>query len=112
MKTLIRSAIVSVLLLFTFQAHAQYNDNMRGVLSDVMVYTDGGYIYFRLKNQPVSHPYCNPDYFVISEKVPYKRREMLLSRLLTAYRMEENVNIGYDSEGDCVHGYMRVHRVG
>lgn len=85
---------------------------MTGVLEGVYVYTAGDYIYFRLTNQPASHPGCDPTYFVISENVPESRRQMLLSRLLSAYAMKENVNIGYDSKGDCAHGYIRVHRAG
>lgn len=93
-------------------AMAQYNSNMQGELEGVYVYTDGDYIYFRLKNQPDSHPACNPFFFVISETVPYERRTMLLSRLLAAYSTKEIVNIGFDGQGACVHGYIQAHRVG
>ncbi len=98
--------------ILSYSAFAQHNANMRGVLEGVYVYTDGDYIYFRLKNQPTSHPSCNPKYFVIDSSVPHERQQMLLTRLMTAYTTKENVNIGYDAEGDCAHTYIRVHRVG
>lgn len=94
------------------QSFAVYNANLKGVLVEVNVYTDGDYIYLKLANQPSSHPTCNPNYFVISDSVPLERRQMLLSRALSAFASKENVNIGYDSLGDCVNGYMRVHRIG
>lgn len=112
MKTFVIFLMALTLCAFTGQASAKYNSNMEGVLEGVYVYTDGDYIYFRLENQPTSHPTCKTNYFVISETVSRERRQMLLSRLLSAYAMKENVNIGYDSQGDCVHGYIRVHRVG
>lgn len=85
---------------------------MQGTLTGVYVYTDGDYIYFRLNNQPTSHPKCKSNYFVIPSTVPQNRREMLLSRLLTAYSMKEKVNIGYDNSVECANGYIKVHRVG
>ena len=85
---------------------------MRGLLTGVFVYTDGDYIYFTLSNQPKNHPKCKSNYFVIPSSVPQNRREMLLSRLLTAYAMKENVNIGYDNSVECADGYIKVHRVG
>lgn len=97
---------------FALNTQADYNANMSGELAHVAVYTDGDYIYLTLKNQPKSHLGCDPSYFVIPESVPADRRKMLLSRLLSAYAMKETVNIGYDNKGDCVHGYIRVHRVG
>lgn len=93
-------------------AHAVYNANMSGVLEFVAAYADGDYIYLRLVNQPATHSGCNPTYFVITEEVPLERRKMLFARLMMAYAMGASVNIGYDSTGDCAHGYIRVHRVG
>ena len=93
-------------------AKAEYNSNMNGELAHVMVYSDGDYIYFRLKNQPIEHPRCKTDYFVISEDVPESRRNRMYSRLLAAYAAKESVNIGFDGKTECVHGYLKVHRVG
>lgn len=108
----ITTFIITLFTILSFNAGAAYNANMIGVLKSVMVYTEGSYIYLILDNQPKSHPTCKPNYFVISDSVPQERRQMLLSRLLSAYAMKEKVNIGYDSQGDCVNGYIRVHRVG
>ncbi len=109
---LFRVLIVSLTFLIPVSASAAYNSNIRGVLQGVYVYSDGDYIYFRFEQQPTSHPGCNPYYFVIHGSVPENRRNTMLSRLLTAYAMKENVNIGYDAQGDCSNGYIRVHRVG
>jgi hypothetical protein len=93
-------------------AHAVYDANMSGYLEGFYVYSDGDYIYFRLKNQPTSHNGCNPSYFVIPSAVPLERRKAMLARLSLAYAMQESVNIGYAANGDCGHGYINVYRVG
>jgi hypothetical protein len=106
--------IIFAIVLFTASAfsEAAYNANMAGELEGFYVYADGDHIYFRLKNQPSSHPTCGPLYFVIPETVSSDRRKAMLSRLSLAYATKEIVNIGYDSTGDCAQGYIRVHRVG
>lgn len=109
----IREFIVCLLILFiNTKAFAGYNSNIRGELEGVYVYTDHDAIYFRFKNQPTSHPSCKSTYFVISGSVPQERRDQLLSRLMLALASKELVNIGYDSQGNCASGYIRVHRVG
>jgi hypothetical protein len=105
------AAFLNVLFLPSV-AVAEYNANMDGELAHIMVYADGDYIYFRLKNQPTSHPRCKPDYFVVSEDVPEARLNRIYSRLLAAYAAKEVVNIGFDAKTECVHGYIKVHRVG
>lgn len=112
MKKLYITTIIILLSLYTSKSCAKYNDNMKGIPTKVAVYTDGDYIYFTLNNQPTSHPKCRSNYFVIPSSVPQNRREMLLSRLLTAYAMKEKVNIGYDNSVECADGYIKVHRVG
>jgi hypothetical protein len=107
-----RKYILAFLLFVSSYAWSDYDANMKGVVRHVAVYTDGDYIYLTLENQPSSHPSCNPVFFVIPDSIPYERRQMLLSRLLMAYASKENVNIGYDSQGGCTHGYITVHRVG
>ena len=89
-----------------------YNSELVGVIKFVSVYTDGDYIYFALENQPTSHPTCNPFYFVIQGSVPAERRSQIMARLMTAYAMKEEIRIGYDAQGDCADGFLRVHRVG
>lgn len=109
MKELILGIILS---LSSSIVAADYNANMSGKVAAVMTYADGDYIYILLENQPSSHQSCDPAFFVIAETVPYERRQVLLSRLLTAYASKETVNIGFDNAGDCAHGYIRVHRIG
>jgi hypothetical protein len=36
----------------------------------------------------------------------------MYARLLTSYAMQQPINIGYDSQGDCVDGYIHVWRIG
>ena len=112
MKFFMSLIVGTLALAFSLASNAAYNSNVRGVLKSVGVYTDGDYIYIRLENQPTSHPVCQSTYFVISEEISTERRQMLLSRLLMAYATKENVNIGYDSQGNCAHGYIRLHEVG
>lgn len=110
MKRIILIAALSAGL--TFQnASAVYNNNISGQLDSVLSYAEHDVILLRLKNQP-THPLCNSQYFAIPDTVPADRRKLMFARLSLAYAMKESVNIGYDSTGDCAHGYMRVHRVG
>ena len=109
---LIYTIIAMFILTCATPSHAVYNDNIIGVLKLVSVYADSDNIYLALENQPTTHPTCNPGYFVISKTVPQERRNMLLTRLLSAYHSKENVKIGFDNAADCANGYMRVHRVG
>jgi hypothetical protein len=91
---------------------ATYNANMSGVVTDVLTYTDADYVFFRLDNQPASHPACNPNFFVLSASLPAERRKQILVRLLVAKTSGESINVGYDNTGDCTDGYIHVHRVG
>jgi hypothetical protein len=105
-------SILAAAIFASSSALAVYNANMNGVVTEVLTYTDADYIYFRLSNQPTTHPSCLPGYFVISSAVPADRRKQLLARLLLAKASGETINIGYDNSGDCTDGYIRVHRVG
>lgn len=109
MKKIIAFVFMSVVSTHNFAA---YNANMTGELTDVLIYTDGDHIFIKLKNQPATHPSCNSALFAIPDTVPTDRRQALLSRALTAYASKENINIGYDAQGNCAHGYIRVHRIG
>jgi hypothetical protein len=78
----------------------------------VFVYSDTDELYFQLSNQPPSHPACNPVLFSIDPSTPAERRKLLLSRLLLAKASQETITIGFDDQGNCSNGYIRVHRVG
>lgn len=93
-------------------AKAGYDANIAGVVTKILTYTVDGRIYFQLDNQPTSHPTCNRDLFSIDASVPDSIRSQLVARLLVAYTSGKPVNIGYDSQGDCSHTRIRVHRVG
>ena len=111
-RKIIAAAIGVAALLVSTNASAVYNANMYGVVTAVLVYSDGDYIYFQLSTQPSSHPACLPSYFVIHSSVPADRRKAMLMRLMVAKETGETVNIGYDGTGDCADGYIRAHRVG
>lgn len=94
-------------------ANAAYDINANGQVGAIITYPNLAYVYVQLKNQPTSHPACNPAYFVIEETIPSDRRKFMLARLALAYALQENVNIGYDSQGNCSSGgYIPVLRLG
>ncbi len=111
-KQRVIAAAIAAGLLTSTTASSEYNANMTGVVQDVLTYTDGDWVLFRLVNQPASHPTCNPAYFVLNELIPAARLDRLVARLLAAKATGESVNIGYDAAGDCANGYIRAHRVG
>jgi|SRR5581483_8052971 len=39
-------------------------------------------------------------------------KNQMFARLMTSYAMQQSINIGYDSQGDCVDGYIHVWRIG
>lgn len=111
-KLSLKVSVAAAALLASGNALSNYNANMGGVVVDVLTYADTDSIYFRLANQPASHPACNAAYFALSASVPEARRNRLYARLLTAKTTGEPINIGYDDVGDCADGYIRAHRVG
>lgn len=84
---------------------------MSGVVTTVLAYTDKDQIYFTLNNQPTI-PACNSSLFSIDAATPADRRKALYARLLLSLASKEPVTIGFDDQGDCSHGYIRVHAVG
>jgi hypothetical protein len=95
-----------------FAAHATYNANTYGVITNVRVYDDG-LVLLTLQNQStITHPSCAPAYFAIDRTLDPNIRAMLLSRALVARSSGEVVNIGYDGVGSCANGYIRVHEIG
>lgn len=93
-------------------ASAGYDANITGVVTNVLTYTHADQVYFRIDNQPSTHPKCKVTYFSIDASIPPERRAQVLSRLLTAHASGKPVNIGYDKTGDCSHGWIRAYRVG
>jgi hypothetical protein len=104
--------IVGFALFVANPANAVYNSNISGTVGTLFVYAESDDIYLRLVNQPISHPGCNPAYFVITQDVPQNRRNQMLAVILAAKAAERPLEIGYDNAGDCAHGFIRVHRVG
>jgi hypothetical protein len=97
--------------IFGASSEAGYDANMTGVVTEVLTYPNGE-ILFRLANQPSSHPSCMTDYFAIDNTANAAGVSRMYARLLSAHALGEAVNIGYDSQGDCTSGRIRVWRVG
>lgn len=108
----VRLYSLAAAVVLALPAVAGYDENMQGVVADVVLYAYDDKIYFRLENQPSAHPACNPVYFAIDTATPADRRKMMLARLLLAKATKEPMNVGFDKTGDCSHTYIRVHRVG
>lgn len=55
----INKLIIAVAMFaFSSAAISGYDENMTGKVTHVLTYTDGDHIFFRLDNQPDSHPQC------------------------------------------------------
>jgi hypothetical protein len=98
-------------------SHARYTANFQGVISQVLTYPGSTLILIRVSNMPTSHPKCTRfDYMAIDPAISSESRQLVMSRILTAYSTKETVNIGYDKDSNsdsCVSGErLRVHRVG
>ena len=70
-------------------------------------------LLIHLVNQLSTHPTCNASYFAVDPgSMDANAMSRMYARLLTSYAMQQPINIGYDSQGDCVDGYIHVWRVG
>ncbi len=98
-------------LVFLNPVNAGYDANVSGVIQGLYSYS-GGLVLFSLSTQPSSHPTCNRALFALATDLSEAAANRMYSRLLTAYTTKQAINIGYDSQGDCGNGYIRVHRVG
>ncbi len=114
MKLIIKTllSIFAIGLLSPSSASAIYNANISGKVTAIWAYTEADHIYFKLDNQPTSHPVCNPNFFVIDAALPAPRMDRLFARALTAKTTGETINIGYDATTECQNGYIKVHRIG
>jgi len=106
-----RVIICSVLLLLSHIASAGYDNNIEGDIVGIYTYPTGT-VLFDLGNQPTSHPSCNPRYFAIAKDVSEAAANRMYSRLLTLHTTKTKAYIGYDSQGGCGDGYIRVHNIG
>ena len=75
MKILIYIIIFMTIATTSIKSHAGYNANMRGKVTQVLTYTYSTLIYFRLENQPSSHPTCKSIYFSIDAATPDNIRQ-------------------------------------
>ena len=93
-------------------ALATYDSNLSGIADSVYTYPSG-VLLIHLTNQPSSHPSCNPTYFAVDPSaIDANAMNRMFARLMTSYSMQEPITIGYDSQGDCVDGYIHVWRIG
>ncbi|CCN48810.1 conserved hypothetical protein [Vibrio nigripulchritudo MADA3029] len=106
-----------MLIMASTSAHAKYTANFTGVITNVLTYPGSTLILIQVTNMPKSHPKCTLfDYMAIDPAISSESRQLVMSRILTAYTTKETVNIGYDREShsdSCTGGdRLRVHRVG
>ena len=103
-----------LLVLFAWSnAYAGYNANFSGKITAVLTYPGSTQVLIRVEGQPTSHPQCTSlDFLAIPSDISNESRQLVMSRLLLAFASGQAVNIGYDKEGGCVSGRIRVHRVG
>ena len=93
-------------------AFAGYDANLSGLADQVYTYPSG-VLLIHLVNQPSAHPACNASLFAVDPgSMDANAMNRMYARLLTSYAMQEPINIGYDSQGDCVDGYIHVWRIG
>ena len=107
------AALAALSLVASESALGTYDNNITGVVDAVNTYTDG-LILIHLANQPSSHPLCNANFFAVDPGSTNDANAMnrMYARLITAYATQQPVNLGYDSQGDCVRGYIHVWRIG
>jgi len=91
---------------------ATYDANLTGIADSVYTYPSG-LVLIHLANQPASHPSCNAGYFAVDPgSMDANAMNRMFARLMTAYAVQQPINIGYDSQGDCTDGYIHVWRIG
>ncbi|EGQ9394783.1 hypothetical protein ACPF4W_001165 [Vibrio cholerae] len=104
------------LCIVTFTSEARYTANFSGLITGVLIYPGSTLILISIEGMPKNHPKCKTlDYMAVDPDISSESRELVISRLLTAYATKERVNIGYDKESNsdsCVGERLRVHRVG
>ncbi|TVZ37142.1 hypothetical protein P886_1483 [Alteromonadaceae bacterium 2753L.S.0a.02] len=109
----LKNMLAAAFVFYSAQASADYDNNFRGKVLDVLTYPYSKNILIRVEGQPNSHPLCTRfDYMVIDGAIDSEARQLVYTRLLLAFARGENVNIGYDSKDECVGSRVKVYRVG
>lgn len=106
-----RIFFVLLLMSLPLTALAGYDKNIEGNVTHIYTYPTG-LVLFKLANQPSSHPACRAEYFAIGTDVKEGPANRMFSRLLTLHTSKTKAYIGYDSQGNCANGYIRVHNIG
>ncbi len=106
-------ALFAMVLGGSNEADAVYTSNKTGKITNILIYDTGNVILIQLDNQSTlsNHP-CNHSYFAIEPATLEGRLDRMYSRAMLAFGSSTPVNIGYDGQGNCANGYIRVHRVG
>lgn len=106
-------ALFAMVLGGSNEADAVYTSNTSAKITNILTYDDSNIILIQLDNQSTlsNHP-CNHSYFAIDPATPEDRLDRMYSRAMLAFGSGTPINIGFDGTGNCVNGYMRVHRVG
>jgi hypothetical protein len=87
-----------------------YNANTSATITAINTYAGINQILFAISSLP-NNP-CSSPYLELSASLTDTNRQILLSRLLTAYTTKEIINIGYDSVTCGPNGYVWVARIG
>ncbi|PHQ83183.1 MAG: hypothetical protein COB58_10640 [Thalassobium sp.] len=111
---MLRSTFLFSALAFTAMSFAGYNNNISGVVSQVLTYPSGN-VFVKLENQPSSHPFCNSGFFAIDPAANEAAIGRMYARILASYTTQQSINIGYDdgrAGSDCISGYIHIYRAG
>ncbi len=108
-----KALLLVVVLTFSDLSFAGYDANFSGKITHVLTYPGTTKIYIRVEGQPTSHPVCTSlDYLSIPSDISAESRNLVMSRILSAYATGEKINIGYDKTAGCSDNRIRVYRVG
>lgn len=111
---MLRSTLLFATLAFSTMSFAEYNNNIIGVVSQVLTYPTG-LVLVKLENQPSNHPSCNAAFFALDPNVDEAAIDRMYARILISYTTQKSINIGYDdgrAEVDCVNSYIHLYRAG
>lgn len=116
MKKWAMLASLVALVAASYHAVAGYNDNVRGIVTQVLTYPGKNYVLVALDTQPTTYAGCDPHYFAVeaSGTVTLDQLKMIYARLLVAKTTRESIAIGFNNAGsDCAgEGYIRLYRAG
>lgn len=107
------AALFAMVLGGSNDADAVYDSNISGKIVHLITYDNSNLILIQLENQStLSGHNCSYVFFAIDPTTTEGRLDRMYSRAMLAFGSGTPINIGYDGNGNCANGYIRVHRVG